>query len=239
MTHAEALSKIAKLLRLATSNNPAESAAAAAKAQEIMERHKLTAGDLSLPVESAEPIENFAHDPIDVKADRWRVYLLSAIAKLNQCKLYLSGPKLCLIGRATDVGGARYIYSWLVREVERLASRDCRGCGRTYWNNYRLGAVETVTKRLRETAAQTLATVREEVRDDSRALVLVNQNAALMVQRVAEVEDWTRTHMKLRAGRRSSASFNPSARSAGQRAGNEVRLGASAGALGSGQFKLN
>lgn len=244
MTHSEALEKAAKLLRLATSSNPHEAALAATRAQEIMDRFKLSADAVNGAggeIGSDEPIANFGHDPLEraSKVDRWKSNLAVSIAKGNQCKVYLSGG-LCLIGRASDVQTVRYLFAWMVREIERLAARDCRGTSRTYWNNYRLGAVETVARRLRESAAQTIETVKAEAQasGDERAIVLVQKSAALMVQRAVEVEQWAKQNMRLRAGSSSRSNYHCGAREAGRRAGNEVRIGTSRGALNGSRMAL-
>jgi hypothetical protein len=254
MTHAEALDKAAKLLRLANSSNPHESALAAARAQEIMDRFKLTqdavngaGGD----VQSDEPIRNFTEDPLDPSPtlDRWKGQLAMALAAANQCKVYKGsgrppyGAGLCTIGRASNVQTVRYLYSWLTREIERLAAQSCAGNGRTYWNNFRLGATETVCRRLREQAAATVAACKadatailfdgqehthEEEAATTRALALIDNNAALMVRHAAAVEDWTRSNLQLRARSGGSTRYNSDARAAGRRAGESVRMGAHA-----------
>lgn len=244
MTHSEALEKAAKLLRLATSNNPHEAALAATRAQEIMDRFKLSAdavNGVGGEIATDEPIANFGFDPLEraSKVDRWKSSLAVCIARQNQCKVFLQGG-ICLIGRASDVQTVRYLFAWMVREIERLAARDCKGTSRTYWNNYRLGAVETVSRRLRESAVQTVETVKLEAREagGESALMVVERSAALMVQRAEQVEQWAKTNMRLRAGSSSRSNFHSGARNAGRKAGNEVRIGGARGSLGSGQFSL-
>lgn len=65
MTH-EALAKAAKLLRLAQSSNPHEASLAAAKAQDIMDRFKLSGADIQL--DGSKPAENVMHCPQDPRA---------------------------------------------------------------------------------------------------------------------------------------------------------------------------
>lgn len=247
MTHAEAIAKVAKLLRLAQSNNPHEAALAASRAQEIMDRFKLQGGDISLDGEAKpnEPVQHFVHDPLDVDGSAlWKGRLGVTIAKQNQCKLYKSGGTTCLIGRASDVNAVRYIYAWLVREIDRLAERDCKGCGRTYWNNFRHGAVETVCNRLRASAKEVVSAVRAEaVAKDSaiigsHALMIVEKSLATIAQQEKEVEDYGREKLNLRKASASRTQFHSGARDAGRRAGGEVRMG-NHGALSGGYKRLN
>jgi hypothetical protein len=245
MNHAEALQKAAKLLRLSTSSNPHEAALALSRAQEIMDRFKLSADAVNgagSEVHSDEPIANFDFDPLEraTKVDRWKTQLSVSIAKANQCRVYLGNGGICLIGRASDVQTVRYMFAWLVREIERLAARDCKGAGRTYWNNFRLGAVESVAKRLRESATETIAAVKSEAfqTGGQHALMIVEKSAALMVQRAAEVDEWTKKNMRLRSGGSHRTTYNESARDAGRRAGASINLRGSSGRLGSGQGRL-
>lgn len=244
MNITDAISKAAKLLRLAQSSNQHEAAAAAAKAQEIIDRYKLTLDPAQLDEATAtipnsqpeEPIQSFGHDPLTTKgrADRWQCWLLMGIAKVNQCKVYLSDGNLALIGRASDVQGCRYIFAWLSGEVDRLAAKDCAGCGRTYWNNYRIGAVETISRRLAEQQKTTFDAVRSEAlqltdgAQQSHALTVINNNAAMMIKRGRDVELWAAGNMKLKSKSAGRTRYDSNAREAGRRAGENVSLSARA-----------
>lgn len=246
MTYQEAIEKAAKLLRLATSSNPHESALAASRAQEIIDRYKLTgvSADLS-GAQPDEPIKDFRDDPLDggKKLDRWRWSLFSSIANSNQCSGYVANSGgIAVVGRPSDVQTVRYFYSWLTREVDRLASRDCTGNGRSYWNNYRLGVVDTVRTKLTEQFAATVASVKHEAEQQDlvtgdaghMALVCVNNAIARIEKRTAEVESWVEQNLKLRNQSGSRYSYNPLARAMGQKAGQEIRMKPSAGSLGRG-----
>jgi hypothetical protein len=233
MTHAEALAKAAKLLRLAKSSNPHEAALAAAKAQDIMDRFKLSGADITL--DSSAPAEKVMHcpqDPLDRDgAARWKGQLAMAVAKLNQCKVYADPARgYCLIGRPSDMDAVRYLYAWLTQEIERLAASHCAGCGRTYWNNFRLGAVETVSARLRESARETVAVVKQEAAQsvaagNAMALVLVEKSLATIEAQVREVEDYGKRVLHLRSRSRSGSNYNSDARAAGRRAGQSINIG--------------
>lgn len=244
MTHSEALARVAKLLRLAKSDNPNEAAVAAAMAQEIMDRFKLQAADVELDgkpkaPEPDEPIRNFGAVPLDTVAGTWRVRLAVAIAAANQCKPYLQRG-ICLIGRPSDVETCRYVYAWLAGEVERLAGVHARGNGRTWANNFRIGVVDAIAAKLREQHRATVEAVRSEAfaTGGEGAIVLVQQSIARVEQRAASVENWAAQNMKLRAGRSSSFRSDFGAREAGLRAGQTVRVGAAKGGLTGGHKAL-
>jgi hypothetical protein len=248
-TIAKAMEKVRKLLSQTVERGatPNEAAIAAARAQEIIDRFKLNLADAesdrAAPVRSEEPIQDFAHDPLnprDTQLARWKGWLACCIAELNQCKAYVTQGRLALIGRASDVQVARYLFTWLSGEIERLAAGHCRGCGVSYWNNFRLGATETVIKRLKEQQQHTLDAVRLEAGAvSSSALALVNRNAALIVKRARDVEEWAARNMNLR--KRSGGGrtrFNSEARERGRAAGHSINLRAS-GRLASSQNRLS
>lgn len=241
MTHEQALAKVAKLLRLAQSDNPHEAALASSRAQEIMDRFKLSGGDINLdgPQKPREEVRHFP-DPLDIDGSaRWKGQLGVVIAKQNQCKLY-ADHGLKLIGRASDVQTVRYLYAWMVSEIERLAKRDCAGNGRTWFNNFRLGAVETVCKKLRESAARTVEAVKQEAwQSGAGAIVLVEKSLAVIQQQERECEDYGKRVLHLRARSASRTNYNASAREAGRKAGGEIRIGGARAGLNSGTKQLH
>lgn len=233
--HAAAMRKAAALLRLAQSDNPHEAALAASRAQEIIDRYKLNLAALDdTPSEQpAEEIRNYKDDPLD-EGGNWKAFLAQAVANVNQCQVYCRAGAVHLIGRPSDVAMVRPFYAYLAAEIERLASRHCRGNSRTYWNNFRLGAVETINQRLKASLAATVETVKAEAlaASNAGALVIVQNSLALIEKRKQEVADWTRQNMSLR-NRTARSSYSSAGREAGRQAGHGVNLNRSAGALNS------
>lgn len=235
MTTENILDKVRKLLRLAGNNTaPEEAASAAAMAQELLDRHNLDTAMLEFtdaePTPSLdEPIQNFADAPLDngggsSQLERWKGYLAMTIAAANACKVWRSGPRLMLIGRPSDAETVRYLFGWLSREVEQLATRFGQGQGRTWRNNFRLGVVETIASKLEDQHKVFEQTVRAEARDNSQALVRVNQGLAKVEARKASVEVWQKTHVKLRKGSPTKIRFNSGAREAGRKAGESINV---------------
>jgi hypothetical protein len=183
MNHTEALEKAKKLLRLAQSDNPNEAALAASRAQEIIDRFKIEKFALEFednkPAAPDEPIKNFAGDPLDDsgRAETWKIRLAMELAKQNQCKIYSSGG-LCIIGRPSDATAVRYLFAWLTREIDRLAREHCAGYGRNYWNNFRIGAADTVARRLAEQAEATRTAVRREATAEKVQFKVVNPDGS-------------------------------------------------------------
>lgn len=236
MTHTEALDRVAKLLRLAKSDNPHEAASAAALAQKIIDRHNLDVAALNDA--SATPLEPVRDEMLDSKTSTWSMRLASALCDLNGCRIYYRpGQSVQMIGRASDTQTVRYLYQWLTREIDRLCARDGAGMGKTWRNNFRLGAVDAVTRRLREEKETTREEAKAEAfaRDGEAGLARVGA-AIVRVSDRAEVDAYAST-LKLRGGSARSSTYDGGAREAGARAGGSIGLN-NRGAMGAGARRM-
>lgn len=244
MTRDEALRKVASLLKLANSNNAAEAALAAQRAQEIMAKFALDSAMLDVDGgvnrEPDEPIMDFGRKgaPLDdmggKKRSTWRVRLADRVAKANGARIYLSGCRTHIVGRPSDADTVRYLFAYLANETDRLCDREGKGCGATWRNNFRLGVVDTIAQKLREAQQAVNAAARSEAASgpNQHALVRVNNAIERVAAKSSAVEVWMKTNMKLGNARASSAQYDGSARAAGQAAGREISVGGrSAGAL--------
>ncbi len=118
--------KVEALLRLATSSNPHEAGLAAEKAREILEKYNITLTDIE--IETAEMMEEtikVAHrGRVDVnytKVPLWIRRLLAVVGTYFHVKP-LNGQhgNLHILGAKQDVDVAVYVFSYLVREIERI-----------------------------------------------------------------------------------------------------------------------
>jgi hypothetical protein len=238
----EVLRKVAKLLRLAErGGTPGETAAAAAQAQAMLDKHGLDRAALDLSDETAgEPIMDSgkAGAPLgEIGRSRWRGVLAIRLGRMHACESYSSGGQLHLVGRPTNAEAVRYLYAWLAGEVERLTDRHGRGLGVTWRANFALGAVQTIAERLAAQRAETDAAARAEhapvpigglfaeaeQAEQSVALVRVNAAIARRETEYAEVRAHAWASLNLRSVH-SSARVDNGARSAGREAGKSVRL---------------
>jgi hypothetical protein len=159
------LQRIKKLLALADgtrNNSPEEAAAAAAKAQALLFRYNLELADVTAATADAPPegIEKYDYT-IDATRTNfaWKGSLLAAVSGANFCRVIRTGgggsSKMCLVGKASNVQSVIYLFEYLAREIDRLAGEICRREGiftrRVQWaRSFCMGAVSTVTRRLRE-----------------------------------------------------------------------------------------
>jgi hypothetical protein len=179
-----AIERIRKLLALATSSNPHEAALAAERAVEIAQRHNLDLASLG-PAEE----ERYVQRELDVGgAAPWRWLLMSAVARANFCRALrrrIAGrfqSEMFLVGERHNLAVCEFLFAFLAREVDRLAERGWRRAravygdwveARSWKNDFRRGAVATISTRLAERAARFAAES-----PAARALVL-DKEAAL------------------------------------------------------------
>ncbi len=236
----EIMRKVAKLLRLAQSDNANEAAQAAARAQELIDRYKLGAVDMDFDLkESAgdmpeEPVQEY-EDPLYAgqgrKAETWRGRLALTLAQANQCVVHYrwrNGKKdLAIIGRPSDAMTVRYLFAYLANEVERLAHLK-RGNGRTWINNYKNGVVEGIAGQIKLEKSRLRDKLRAEA-GSSTALVKLNTGLQKMETRLAEAEGFytKKTGRRGAYTHRSSeaARFDAGARALGRQDGAKVRVG--------------
>lgn len=244
MTHQEAIEKAVKLLRLAQSSNQHEAALAASRAQEIMDRHKLEGlsadYDTDKPKQPDEPIADFKADLMDPSTQNatWKSRLAATVAKVNECKVYIRKQRtyapngkatltsgFAIVGRASDAQTVRYIYGWLSGEIDRLAHAQCAGYGATFYNNFRIGAVESVCARLEAARKETEQAMRQEamVSPNAMAMVHIKNAIACRDEQARAVERWVDNNLKLR---NVSSSYRPdfTARQLGQKAGAQINI---------------
>lgn len=253
MTQEDAIRKAMACLRLAKSSNPHEAALAAAKAQEIITAHKLDISGLDYEnqqkTEDNEPIMDFSNDPLEVTGDRdriWSLRLASVIARNNQCRVYYAdlsqdgrnkSYRISIVGRPGDVQTVRYVHSYLKSEVMRLINDNTKGNSAGYKQQYGIGVVDAISRKLSSEFASQVAAKRAESAVNPLALVRVNNAVARIEARGSAVEKFMAEKLNLRKGRSGggATSMNGNAaRAAGRRDGANVRFTQARGSVGRG-----
>ena len=157
------LSRIQKLLALATSDNVHESAQAAAAAQRLMLQHGIDSADLAPPSVQEITLDH------DLANDTWFQILAKHVGESCFCRTYGKTVHVpgrvnrrtvtVMLGRANDVAVASVLLAWLAGEVNRLADKGWHSGaptpkgtnpvhGKTWKNSFRRGAVKTLGERL-------------------------------------------------------------------------------------------
>jgi hypothetical protein len=185
------LAKVRKLRTLAESaaaiGNMHEANAALAQASRLLERYRVdeseleeAGADADTPAEERFPLYE------DVQRSTWRILLGTALCEHYGVACYqwtttrwdesvgkrVRNVAFRMIGRRSDVKIVRYLFSWLVEDFPTMAEKLSLGRGRTWINNFLMGAVKGVDEQLesaREAARQgamTTALVRLDARLD-------------------------------------------------------------------------
>lgn len=161
------IDKIKKLMALANSSNEHEAALAAGHAQRLLSEHNLAMSD----IDTADKPDSA--DKVDVivpkNLPKWLRYLSSGVSTAFDCQTvhFPASGKMVFIGVGADVAVASYTFDYLHRVVRKLCESyikhhvDDRITGRDRTllrQSYFLGAVSTITSRLKEQKIQTPVT---------------------------------------------------------------------------------
>lgn len=235
----DAISKVRKLLALSKSQNINEAALAASKAAAIMQEYCIEEAALHTPDSfSDEPVNSyiFETDKPSRKKIRWRMQIATGCAKVFGCESYWQyGYLISLIGRESDVQGARYLFDLIAPQVEQLADEQWNRVGqfnsydkRSWMHAFRLGCASTVRERMELQVAERMSKLREEARENQKLLSWGESSNALMVinSRLLKVDQFMGS-LNLKPSRKASIS-DVSGYHSGLRAGHKVNIGGQA-----------
>jgi hypothetical protein len=158
------IDKIRKLLALATSSNEHEAALAASHAQRLLSEHNLAMADIETEIkpQSADRIET----SVSKTLPKWVRHLSAGVSSAFDCQAihHPSTGKMTFIGVGVDVQIAAYTFAYLDRTVRKICSSYMKNHVNDAIPNrhrelmrqsYYLGAVSTITSRLREQKIRT------------------------------------------------------------------------------------
>ena len=229
------IDRIHKLLRLAESSNVHEAATAAARAQALMERHRIERATLDLEPDS---IRDHRDRPL-VSASRlpqWRAMLATVVAESNGCRVYLrrerASSHVVVVGTREDAVHVAALEAHLSAEVERLTRAIGHGRGRRWCTHFRLGAVSTLGLRLRQARDRARAEARRQAQDaesgptGAHALARLDTALCRLDQHDAGVDAFMRERLRLTTPRRRPTRLQPDAFAEGRQAAASVDLDA-------------
>jgi len=170
MTKDKIINRIRKLLALAKKNSSIEEAAAAmAKAQALMEEHRIHQAMLNnteSKIQKAE-LADSGHP------QQWKAFLASILSSSNGCcmvqsEIYEKDNKILIIGEPKDVESVQELYAYITTELQKLcvlkllSINEARGSfpKNDYAKSFYVGALHIVKDRLQEAKDY----VREEIK---------------------------------------------------------------------------
>ena len=172
------LNKIKNMLDLAdNAGTEHEAALAASMAHRFMEKHNLCMEEVSeFSTDDTEIREESVHK--SGRLATWKMNLLHrGVAPVFNCRVIIYSMyrkrTMKLVGTKDDMAIARVTFEYLVSAVERLAKRNVAGYGRSYINSYKMGAVETICRRLKAQARENREEIQEQATKTGTALAVV------------------------------------------------------------------
>lgn len=167
MENSPIIEKIKKLLALANSSNEHEAALAAGHAQRLLSEHNLAMADIeaSHRPDKADKVET----SVSKSLPKWMRHLSAGVSTAFDCQAvhHPATGKMTFIGVGADVQIAAYTFTYLDRTVRKLCGDYMKRHARSTIANrdrelmrqsYYLGAVSTITDRLRVQKIQTPVT---------------------------------------------------------------------------------
>ena len=233
MSNKSIIEKIQKLLNLAEGKGAteAEAATAAAQAQRLMDKHRIEQAELEAANNNVdEEAQYFAGDSSlysSKSISNWRVSLAVGIAHPNDCKVVIrrgnrsfnQNAEIQIIGRKSDVAVVRYLFSFAEREIERLCKQAILsgiGSGKSFSNNFKHGAVESVSKMLKDAKNEEMARYKEEGKVS--AMVLLNNRMDSVNEALQRILGNAKNY------RASGHACDNNARNAGRKAGRSIQF---------------
>lgn len=213
------LDKVRKLLALSTSPNVHEAALAAARAQALIEEHRLHALLDAEEAAEADPVTDGRDAPLEStrRLRKWKLVLAAGLARANGCVAYTAQrgreKQLLLAGRDADRQAVAEVWDWLCKRIEWLSATEGAGRDRAWHDSFRIGAAEVIAARLAEGAAQARAEL------PAAALVRVEP---LLTARQAAVDRYAEERLRLRPGRGLRVDLDAYTR--GKAAGGDLEL---------------
>jgi len=247
--------KIAACLRLAERGGTSEEAiAAATAAQRLMDKYNIEQESINLaneghPANSTEDIVDFStRGDGELESGKnqitpWKRKLATVLCKHNGCFMFHSfrggRRSIELVGRPTNVGAVRYMYSWLNSEIDNFTKIWGAGMGHTWCQEFRIGVVETLDEKLKESKEDTFNELKREHGNNPHALMIVERAIANVGLRANEAANFANKMHRFTYGRiRSNRGTNLSARDEGRFAGHSIDVNRPKHGIGGGKKEL-
>ena len=191
----EIISKIKKLRELSKSDNVNEAAQAAKAADKLIAKFRISEQEIGNHLDEEilqddEPLYESA------RAITWKYNLAAILSKHYSCYLYnkvgysdtgRAITRLVMTGVKSDMDIVRYMFAWLMFEVETLNKKN-KGKGHIYCNSFCTGAVNGIFEQLK-------ASKQEQVQAASASEVTA---LTKLDQRAIQAEELVRSNVKIR-----------------------------------------
>lgn len=211
------LERIKKLLAMADdASSPNEAAIAARRAKKLMDEHNVTHADAIAGHMTLDDFVEGQAGPDYRRYPAWMQHLAVSVARYADCNArwdYTPRARKVIKfqGEASDLELARYLFTYLIRTIDRLCAEAQIGwpAGR---DSFKRGAVSEISKKLEAMKAEEKAWFADPTRQ--KALVVVDKKLAMRKQKFGVAK----------YGKSSSAASDGTAYMGGKAAGAGVSI---------------
>lgn len=225
--------KINDLRRLSTSANENEAKTAAAMAEKLIARYRITNEMINagLPKEDSFTADGeFIYE--SARVTMWKVQLIGMLCRHYGC-VYVNravtinnrkNSRYSLFGRPEDMKIIKDMYSWLESTITFLTHSNARGKGHTYCHSYSLGMVHGIMDQITASAKAVADSMKSEDSSDqlTTALAMVSDRSSQAMDHLLKADKRIR-----KATVTSHAKHNYDGFSSGKVAGQNLHLGKS------------
>lgn len=210
-----------------------EAAAAAAKAQSLMEKHRIKQAMLNTKVDNSI---NWKLLIDNGRPENWKIYLVNILAKNNGCYIvkseeYNKDNYLYIVGESQDIDTIQELYGYLVKELIRLCLANILTIKQLYGEypdskynkSFYLGAITTIEMKLSEANSQTRAKEVNNAKDPSEKIKIINVLSKLD-NRIQNAKEWINNNLKAKFEKTSVNDINSSGYQAGKKAAKSLDL---------------
>ncbi len=228
------IAKIKKLLQLADTNrnsNIEEAASAAAKAQALMEKHRIQKAMLN-------QVGHIAWRALEDKGnpEEWKLFLISFLAKNNGCYVvrspdYETDNKIHVVGEEQDHETIQQLYTYLVNELNKLCIAELvrfhmefgQYPNKEYTKSWYLGALTTIDTKLETARIQ----ARNEALNKAWSLEqrdLVSSALVVIDAKVTDAKNWVQKHLDAEIKSESASQTDAKGYAAGKVAAEQINI---------------
>ncbi len=210
--------------------NPNEAAAAAGIIARLCAKHNISEEEIIGRNFEIGEGDKVGHDKMELgtnkRITKWHVKLASGVARATFTRVVFSlrssPPYFNIFGRKKNMETFSYMFQYLMRTIKEIAEKGQAvdraldiPKGKSWWNTWYHGCVETVTQRLQESLNETIQEMAQGIK--SRELVVVNKFALLRKEADMEIKKLFPRLMSMNTGYRSNQSAYESGKAAGSR----------------------
>lgn len=228
------ISKIKKLLELANiekNSNLEEAASAAAKAQKLMEKHRIQTAMLK---DDFSVITKYLEDK--GKPNNWKLFLASVLAKNNGCYIiksqeYEIDNKILIAGIDKDISTVQFLYTYIVGELNRMCLLELLKFKTdfnlnpitAFVNSFYLGATSIIDQRLQDANRQIRdGEIKNAVLPEEK--ILLNYALQKIDSRVDLVKNWIKENLKAQIEKTTLNSSNTYGYTVGKNIAKDIDL---------------